>query len=112
MQRGHPYPMQQLFPYAECVSRVGSRLFEFLNFLFFFIFFYLFFFCPPFIFIPLACTHVYNDTSARNSDVYTLDSTIKGEKVGREIVNRISLRSIKHPTPSSSNNNIEIHRTD
>lgn len=85
MQRGHPYPMQQLFPYAECVSRARIEA-EFLNVSFFFIFLLLFFIFL-FIFIPLArarkCIHtrfrhVHNDTFPRNSDVYTLDSTIKG----------------------------------
>lgn len=74
MQRGHPYPMQQLFPNASRIEALRIFKFFFRPFLsFIFIYFH-----PP---RTSARTHVHNDTQfARNSGDYTSDSTIKGRR--------------------------------
>lgn len=74
-QQREEHECSQLFPYAECVSRSRTEavwIFKFFVLFYFLIFIYSH--SPR----ARAFRHVHNDTFARNSDVYTLDSTIKG----------------------------------
>lgn len=114
-QQREEHECSQLFPYAECVSR--SRTEAVWIFKFFVLFYFLIFIYSH---SPRARARSGTFTMTRSLGIRTFIRWIrrsKAEEVGREIVNRISLRSIKHPTlppplPLSSNNNIGIHRTD
>lgn len=97
MQRGHPYPMQQLFPNASRIEALRIFKFFFRPFLsFIFIYFH-----PP---RTSARTHTFTMTYTIRSEfgrLYVGFDDQRKEEVGREIVNRISLRSIiKHPNPN------------
>lgn len=99
-QQREEHEFSQLFPYAECVSRSRTEavwIFKFFVLFYFLIFIYSH--SPR----ARAFRHVHNDTFARNSDVYTLDSTIKGRGSWswncKQDISSIDQTSHSPPTP-------------